>query len=62
MDFYARVEMSYDEDSCIHEYHLYQSIRTAVESLVCEREPLNSMPLLNFPIRYEKVSYLIKNP
>ena len=34
--------MSYDEDSCIRGYYLYQSIWTAVESLVCEREPLNS--------------------
>ena len=34
--------MSYDEDSCIRGYHLYQSIWTTVESLVCEREPLNS--------------------
>ena len=34
--------MSYDEDNYIRGYHLYQSIWTAVESLICEREPLNS--------------------
>ena len=36
--------ISHEEDSCICGYHLYQSIWTAVvgESLVCEKEPLNS--------------------
>ena len=35
---------SYEQDSCIHGYHIYQNIWTAKvnEHFVCEREPLNS--------------------
>jgi len=35
---------SYEQDSCIHGYHLYQSIWTAGigKFLTCEREPMNS--------------------
>ena len=34
----------YEQDNCIHRYHIYQNIWTAEvdEHFVCEREPLSS--------------------
>ena len=36
---------SNEEESCLHGYHLYQNIWTTEvgKSLICEREPLNSI-------------------